>query len=209
MQTKKNADQDRKNRGLTQKIYLIMTHTYNNDVLERSYDVMGTTNNVYNVIVKSQPACTCPDYMNRQRRCKHIYFVLSRIMKVQQDKVDKVEYSDSDLKYMFEHIPYITENLRVNALTAEKYKQLKMNNNGEVSMRKIDDEDECPICLDLFYMNTDDITFCRYSCGNVIHKTCFDRYTTKQTKDCIKCVYCRQPWFKHNSVSSQYINIKV
>jgi len=196
-------ESERKSRGKAQKIYLIMTHEYFADTMDRSYEVMGTTGNVYNVCIKTSPTCTCPDYVSRHRRCKHIYFVLSRIMKVKPDQEDIEEYTDDDLKDMFAHVPHVTENLRVDAYKVARFKALKKNGNGEVVMREIHEEDVCPICLDDMYECADEVTYCRYSCGNVIHKDCFTRYTDHR-HELAKCLYCHKPWEKEKST---YVNL--
>jgi len=194
---------ERKSRGKTQKIYLVMTHEYTMNVLERSYEVMGTTGNVYNVCIKTSPTCTCPDYETRQKRCKHIYFVLSRIMKVQPEQEDIEEYTNDDLEYMFDHVPHITENLRVNADKIAHFKALKKNGNGEVTMKQIGEDDVCPICLDDMYECNDVITYCKYSCGHAIHEDCFTRYSDHRN-EIVKCLYCQKPWTKDQS---QYVNL--
>lgn len=198
-------EEDRKNRGKQQKIFLVMTHEYSNEILERTYEVMGTTGNVYNVCIKTSPICTCPDYTSRHKRCKHIYFVLSRIMKVRNDQEDIEHYTDDDLRDMFECIPQITENLRIDGHKMEKFKSLKKNGNGEVPMRYICEEDLCPICLDYIFECDDEITYCKYSCGNVIHKDCFEKYT-EHHHEMSKCLYCHKKWEKEE-LNSNYVNL--
>jgi hypothetical protein len=188
-------DEQRKSRGLQQKIFLILTHKYDDDILERAYEVMGTTGNVYTVTINKSPTCTCPDYMTRAKRCKHIYFVLTRIMKVKPEQEDIEKYSNADLCNMFESIPQITESLRVDAAKLSKFKELKKNKNGEVKMREITEEDMCPICLTELD-DPDDLIYCKYSCGYNLHKQCFDMYNTKRTE--IKCLFCQQDWNPEN-----------
>lgn len=199
----KVIETERKSRGKVQKIYLIMTDEYSAGTLQRSYEVMGTTGNVYNVCINTSPTCTCPDYVSRHKRCKHIYFVLSRIMKVKEDQEDIEQYTDEDLQDMFDNISQITENLRVDAHKIARFKSLKKNGNGEVSMRVIHEDDMCPICLDDLYECTDEIAYCRYSCGNVIHKDCFLRYTEHKHEPA-KCLYCHRPWEQEKTA---YVNL--
>lgn len=195
----------RKARGKQQKIFLILTHEYDESELERKYEVMGTTGNVYTVGIVNSPTCTCPDYTTRNKRCKHIYFVLTRIMKVKSDQEDIEEYSDEDLQDMFENIPQITENLRVDASKLAKFKSLKKNGNGEVEKREIDEEAMCPICLAELYDCDEELIHCRYSCGYSLHKQCFDMYNSKQHGEC-KCIFCQKPW--ENELKKQYLNIE-
>ena len=198
---------DRKNRGRAQKIFLILTHEYDNN-LERKYEVMGTTGNVYLVTINNKPTCTCPDYMTRSKRCKHIYFVLTRIMKVKAEQEDIKKYTDSDLQDMFTNIPTITENLRVDYAKQkeflEKYKTLNKNPNGKVDKRNIDQDDMCPVCLGELDDHEEEIIFCEYSCGACIHKECFNMYNSKQpgTK---KCLFCHKDW--DQEIKQQYIKL--
>lgn len=201
--SKQATDDVRKTRGMHQRIFLILTHEYDDTEHERKYEVMGTTGNVYTVCIVNVPTCTCPDYMTRNKRCKHIYFVLTRIMKVKVAQEDIEEYSDDDLEDMFSHIPQVTENLRVDAVKLAKFKSLKKNDNGEVDMRKIDEEHLCPICLGEVYGCNEKVIYCRYSCGNPLHEQCFQMYNSKQTE--CKCIFCQKPW---EDEKKQYINIE-
>jgi len=198
----KIVEDERKSRGKAQRIFLILTHEYNENELERKYEVMGTTGNVYTVIIKNKPSCTCPDHTNRYKRCKHIYFVLTRIMKVKPSQEDISTYDDEDLIDMFNNIPQITENLRINSSQLAKFKELKKNGNGEVEMRVIDEDDICAICLGELYECNEEIVYCKYSCGHVLHKQCFDMYNSKRTE--IKCLFCYKIW---ETEKKQYINL--
>jgi len=197
-------DLARKDRGKSQKIYLIKTHEEDAKKLERVYEVMGTTKNVYTVTIKTSPTCTCPDHMTRLTRCKHIYFVLTRIMKVKSDEEDIKKYSDDDLKSMFTKIPEITNNLKVSASLLNRYQSLQTNDNGEVTQKKIDEEDQCPICLDDLYECDEEVIFCKYSCGNNIHRDCFEMYYQKKKTD-ITCLYCTKKWNEANKL--KYVNL--
>ena len=92
----------------------------NEDDALREYIVMGSTGNVYRVKIKHEPSCTCPDNRMRKERCKHIYFILLRVMKV--DNETQEYYDDEELVEMFKHIPQITHNLIANRAIRKKYK---------------------------------------------------------------------------------------
>ena len=181
----------RKERGRGKNIFLIQTYEYDQKIKERKYDIMGTTKNVYTVTVNNTPSCTCPDYKQRNKRCKHIFFVLTQIMKVGEEREDSNSYSDNELDDMFSKIPEITENLKVNAQCLEKY-LCTQNQNGEVNMKNINDDDVCPVCLGDMLDQNDEITYCRYSCGSCIHTNCFAMFNSQ--KNIIKCLYCQKDW---------------
>ena len=195
---------ERKERGKKQKIFLILTYEYDNKIIERKYDVMGTTGNVYTVIIKNKPTCTCPDFTTRCTKCKHIYFVLTRIMQVKEEAEDVIEYSDNLLINMFKSIPKITENLKVKKSILDRY-NLKKDKNGMVPRKIFDEETVCPICLECFLESDEETVYCRYTCGNSIHKNCFNMYLTKKVGCDKKCLYCLSFWEKNTD--DMYINL--
>lgn len=196
----------RKGRGVTQNIYLIETFPTDDDNIKK-FDVMGSTGNVYTVTIKSTPECTCPDYKLRQNRCKHIYFILLRVMKT--DNEDEDEYTTEELLEMYSNIPRIASNLIVDEEFKGLYKKLSGtdgeddDDKKEVVKRKSED-DICPICLDDLD-NTGDLDYCKYSCGKYIHKKCFQMWSKKNKAT---CVYCRNAWISTESTTSQaYVNL--
>ena len=176
----------RKIRGKTQNLFLIESLN-TNEQYEKKYVVMGSTGNVYNVIIKNIPECSCPDYTTRHRRCKHIYFILLRVMKI--DDEDQDEYSNNELVEMFKNIPHITNNLLIDDKTKQKYDALKNNNKLETNSQDItkkSTDDLCPICLDDLE-NGDELDHCKFSCGKSIHKVCYSMWTKKKAPNCIFC----------------------
>lgn len=191
-------DTHRKFRCMTQKIYLIETLPILNEN-ERSYVIMGSTGNVYNVMIKNEPICNCPDFLTRHNRCKHIYFVLIRIMNVHDE--DKIIYTNNDLIEMFSNIPNITKNLIVDQNTKNMYNNLKSTNqNNKINKKNTDDV--CPICLDDLE-NGEELDYCKYSCGKQVHKLCFKMWSTHKEP---LCVFCRKNWVQ---LETNYINIKI
>ena len=151
-------------------IYLIESFPYLETENERTYLIMGSTGNVYTVIISNKSSCTCPDYRKRKKRCKHIYFVLIRIMKVENP--EKKIFSNEELKEMFNNIPLITNNLIIDKNKREKFyemtNKINLNKSKKKIEQKINDNDICPICLDSLN-NGKELDYCKYSCGlNVI-----------------------------------------
>ena len=197
----------RKQRGLSQKIYLIESISVSEYV--KKFNVCGTTGNVYTVSIKETPICTCPDHMVRRRRCKHIYFVLLRVLKVKYTMMfdddnsideDQEVYSQGELERMFNNCPRIVQNIMVNEQAKRKYNQIK--NNMSMSKHKEKREQEtCPVCLD--DMDEDDeLDYCKFHCGNPIHIDCFKMWCRQRGTH--RCVYCNNPWNKE----VKYMNLK-
>lgn len=186
----------RKQKSKLQSIFLIETILSEENTLERKYVIMGSTGNIYNVVINNIPTCTCPDFVTRHNRCKHIYFVLNRVMKV--DNEDKEIYSETELQDMFNDIPNIMKHLMVNDELKDTYDKLKSNNS--VKCNKKDSDDICPICLDNLE-NGEELDYCKYSCGKQIHKVCYGMWIKKHPAT---CVFCRAEWNKENNT---YINL--
>lgn len=172
----------RKQRGVTQKLFLIETLQIK-DETSREYIIMGSTGNVYNVNITHNPTCTCPDYITRGNRCKHIFFVLVRIMKVIDP--DKKRYTDGDLKEMFSNISEITNVLCVGKQIKDKYSCSKGSN-----IVTVKDDDICPICLEDI-QNGEQFEYCKAQCGKCVHELCFSMWCIKNPANCL---VCRTPW---------------
>lgn len=218
----------RKQRGRTEPIYLINTHSTdssNNDLF-RKYDVMGKSGNLYTVNISNTCNCSCPDYIIRRNRCKHIFFILNKVMKVTDDDENTILYTPDKLSQMFNNIPNITLLLNSHLIntTINNNNTISYNNLHKCNIKPIDDDDLCPICLSSL-MDSPTV-YCRYSCGKHIHRECFDMYhnhlsgtSKKKSKNNVnnsimKCVYCRADWNKNDEVKKKsstsnftYINL--
>ena len=176
-------------RCYTDNIYLIEslppedTYPY-----QRIYVIMGHSGKIYNVTISNVPNCTCPDFVHKGHRCKHIYFVLMRIMNIINYK--EKYFSDEQLLEMFLNVPPVAKNLM--------YEGEKISEEEKEVNQKFDKGDICPICLDPLE-NGKDLDFCRYSCGKTIHKKCFSMW--EKTKGSI-CVFCRAQWYSKLPIKS-------
>lgn len=188
----------RKIRGKTQKLYFIDRDFISVDT--QNFSIMGSTGNIYTVSITNKPTCTCPDYTTRHKRCKHIYFALLRIMKIDETDVDNEEYADNELFIMFSKSEKLPSNksIVIDPKLKEKWNKIK-NSGEEAKQRKV--EGDCPICLEEM-MEFDGIDFCKYSCGNNVHKGCLQMWLKKNST----CVYCRANLVVDNK-SEQFKNL--
>jgi hypothetical protein len=188
----------RKNRGKQQKIFFIESH--DNDEYAKSFDVMGSTGNVYTVNISNNTSCSCPDYKQRKSRCKHVYFILIKIMNVNENNVDQYTYTNEEVVLMFNNIPVIVEQLKINNAMKNKY------NNGAPNNKKIimlGMDDLCPICLDDMD-NGDDYDHCKNFCGRAVHADCF---LACKKNNMNKCVFCRNPFNEKHNETQNYVNL--
>ena len=191
---------ERKQRGLSQKIFMI-EHRKNSE-FDMEFDVMGTTKNVYTVKINKTPTCSCPDHTTRHRRCKHIFFIMRRIMKIDEDIEESEKFTNSQLKTMIKNMPNVFWDLVVTDDVKNKYGSMKnKKTNDVVEMRNLDDV--CCICFDDLD-NGDEIDYCKYNCGKPIHKECFDMYCAMKQQ---KCLICGNEWIVEATDDNSYINL--
>ena len=168
-------------RCFTDNIYLIESLPEDEETpFERSYVIMGNSGKTYIVTIAHKPRCTCPDFKSRSSRCKHIFFVLIRIMNIENFK-DRT-YSEEELLQMFKNIPEVAKNLIYQGELPAQQEEVN---------QKFDKDDVCPICLDPLE-NGKELDYCKYSCGKTIHKKCFTMW--EKSKGGI-CVFCRGQWY--------------
>lgn len=76
--------------------------------------VIQNQGRVYEVIIKDKLSCTCPDFVNNQKPCKHLFFVIISIA----DSKKLVEGTAGSIKLDEEKLKIICMNLK------EKVKRL-------------------------------------------------------------------------------------
>lgn len=192
----------RQERALTDRLFLVDTREGESEY-KMIFDVMGSTGNLYTVAFSSKPTCTCPDFVRRKSKCKHIYFIHLKALKGTHGKK---RFSNKELKDLFSNIPSKTSQLLVSENLREAYQKLQNENQStsEEIRREISPEDICPVCLE--DLNEGESDFCRYGCGKSIHRVCYEMWTMKNQAT---CVYCRADWIreKTNKFKGNYINL--
>ena len=207
------ALRDRMDRALQQRMYLIhkeevvvMDEGDNNSTNNNRYWIfitLGSTGNVYETCLKSQPTCNCPDFMKRGDLCKHLMFVLIRVVGL--DKDDPLAYQKaylkSELDDLFERVNQrartdVWANNRVRTKYASMQKGGKQGEgdeeeeDGTTKRRSL--EQDCPICLeDLSQCPMSQVTFCKFSCGMNFHVDCMNRWRRAAANGKSTCPNCR------------------
>lgn len=172
----------RKNRAYKDKLLLIDIIS-NTDKIQA--EIVGTTGNIYDIEIKDNITCNCPDYKTRNRYCKHIYFVIERILKLQSDA--PINYND--VKQIIDNKLNLDDKITASNTIKSVYFSIKNKPNKIITQRN-EQDDLCPICLDLLN-DGDELDYCKYSCGKSVHKNCFTIWSTKKSDI---CVYCRTKW---------------
>ncbi len=194
----------RLDRAMTQRMYLIKqqdTSTENN--LCKTYSVLGSTGNVYNVKIEKFPSCTCPD---TALCCKHILFVLLRVLKV--PKKCPLIYQNAllqhELRFLFEGSPNPGNHIFAKEAVINAFIRASVTESEDAaaSIRYADMEAgaECPICFEELKKSTDNneetkeetIMSC-VTCSKYIHTDCISLWKKSSPKP-TTCPLCRQLW---------------
>lgn len=182
--------------ALVQKLYYIEEVVISNN--KKEYKIMGSTGNVYTVTISKKSECTCPDYKMRRIRCKHICFVLVRILKVNDKYLLLKSFTPDNLVDIFSKAS-IDRSFVIPDESKKKYDELINKPVVDNDNRK-ENDDMCPICLDdIVDLNL--AYYCKKSCGKNVHIECFDMWAKNKGR---VCVFCNTLW---KDDKSTYINL--
>jgi len=189
-----------------------------NKLLCRKFAILGSTGNVYDVLIHRFPSCNCPDY-GRSHLCKHILFVLLKVLHVpiESSLLYQRALLQSELKEIFSSLQ--TNDLgrvlaKQEVIRAYRIKsgdivddQVVVTDDKSVVMRE--PEGECAICFEPMIVSTsssdsgaikgkvESLDSCR-TCHNFLHSDCLKQWL----KQSYTCVYCRSKWYDDHNVSS-------
>ncbi|XP_047307335.1 mitogen-activated protein kinase kinase kinase 1 [Impatiens glandulifera] len=188
---------------------------------ESEFSVLGSTGNVYTVCLSTTPSCTCPD---RTVPCKHIYFILIRVLGVPMDdsSIRRKTLRPCQLNRLL-RLPVSQDSL-AGATLRQRFHQLLQQKQGPSLDRDhynyYDEELEkgtiCPVCLEeiLLLGREDDPKLLACStCRNFIHEECLQEWkirscTGRRRGAAATCVVCRARWRTPPAASSStYINL--
>ncbi|RYP69307.1 hypothetical protein DL771_006182 [Monosporascus sp. 5C6A] len=150
---------------------------------EEIVEMTGSTGNIYHVHISQLPTCTCP-HATKGNQCKHMIYVMARVLRARFDLVYQLALLPSELREIFSQAPPIEISDDHSA------KEREEDNN-----RKAVDGD-CPICFTPLE-SPDDTVYCRAQCGQNMHTECFEMWAaTKRAsaRDRVTCPMCRAPW---------------
>jgi len=109
-------------------------------------------------------SCTCMDYQVRKNFCKHIFWFCRNSLN--QSTMNPLDCKSSDL---YEFVYY--------------YLHVGLS-------KKKGRNENCPICLEKIYYESENYICCENNCGNAVHNICWSRY--KYIGNTSKCVLCRK-----------------
>ncbi|KAK7916878.1 E3 ubiquitin-protein ligase Zswim2 [Apiospora marii] len=188
-------------RATTQRFYVLGRTRGGDDWCpEEVVELTGSTGNIYHVHVARQPTCDCPHGL-KGNQCKHILYVLSRVLHARFDLVYQLALLSSELWEIFQGAPPIEVGDEAEGAGAAADRNRKSV------------EGDCPICFSEFEAG-DKTVYCKATCGNNIHTECFEMWaaTKRQSpgaKDQVTCPMCRSLWQGDDDVVKKIMNTGV
>ncbi|EKV19523.1 hypothetical protein PDIG_02520 [Penicillium digitatum PHI26] len=133
-----------------------------------TFEVVGSTGNIYKTSIGNVPTCDCPDVRFRKVQCKHICFSLIYCQVL--------------------HAMNVAQELR-EMLAALSLKRILDRTTLTTTGERKPIEGECPICFHDF--ENKEITTWRQLCGSNLHETCFKVWeaTAHASHDIVRCLY--------------------
>lgn len=204
--------EQRRERGLTQRLFLLSTEKTSENCIQ--FKVSGSTGNIYNIClfkdVTKKTTCTCPDYRNRLSKCKHIFFILERVLAKSSNRwkeASRILKSTRDIPICNDEDSRATAEMIQQALKCRKLNEQDKSSSEPiyVSQKSVQDED-CGVCLEAMDAEKEPLVWCKTGCGKSMHEQCYHQLD-KFTKGSSKCPYCRKP-FPHEKDPNEYENIE-
>ncbi|KAI4380149.1 hypothetical protein MLD38_006371 [Melastoma candidum] len=182
--------------------------------------VLGATGNVYTVTLSASPSCTCPD---RTTPCKHILFVLIRVLGVPLDDpcLRRRTLRPCRLRCLLS-TPSDVASLASASLRARFHERFflvrKRGGSNEWGARPDerpgeeegdgDEPEACPICLEEMGLAGGEggrAVVCT-TCRNKVHEECQLTWKKSLGRRSAICVMCRSRWRKERE-PDRYVNL--
>lgn len=153
--------------------------------------------------LSATPTCSCPD---RTTPCKHILFVLIRVLGVSLDDacLRRRNLRTCQLNHLL-GTPTLPEAL-AGFSVRERFHQLFFQTRHGVLRPRVEVEDgtKCPICLEEMEKG-EKLAACG-TCRNVIHAECLMKWKRSKGRRAASCVICRARWRDRND-EERYLNL--
>ena len=210
------ADPARLERATKHRLYLVERMSPFN------FHILGASGSDYLVSLTRHPECTCPDHTNRKTMCKHILFVLVRVLGLPEEIVLDEIARETIIRACNESMPggMGMAAARVDGggalgeendedgdiLRTDEHQAVPPLNTSAPrpppsadarvaphgSPKPIDPEEDCPICIEPMCMEGEPLVFCANQCGKHVHEVCIQKAFNYTPTQ--KCPMCRATW---------------
>lgn len=191
-----NDIRQRISRAQSQRMYLVnQTDCSDSSGLSKNFTVLGSTGNIYDVVIARVPSCSCPDAENNHL-CKHILFVFLKVLRTrpQSPLIFQKALLQSELREIFSKSE-TDKNVLARKEVIQAYERCKHGDNETDVVEEMKEvittevEGDCPICFENMSQGKEKVDQC-LTCKNFLHSDCLKKWLT-QSKT---CVYCRGNW---------------
>ncbi|KAI5789026.1 hypothetical protein EDC01DRAFT_617043 [Geopyxis carbonaria] len=173
--------EERMERCRTQRMYVLDRQRDPAKPLEETFEMAGSTGNVYEVTICEVPRCNCPDGI-KNGTCKHILYIMIKVLQADAHLVYQAALLPSELTHIFARAP---------APAIKSIDAIRQDAAG--ATRKPLEDDDCPICYCGFDAGEATV-YCVAQCGTNVHAACFRQWAATRAGAAVTCVMCRQPW---------------
>ena len=179
----------RKQRGLKERIYLLKAFCNNDN--EWTLSVKGSSNKIYEIKLSNKDVkCKCMDFSIRGRICKHLYFVLGRVIR------------ESNLLSMINEVDDIKINYElISTLLSQILKNHLQNNVIKKNDISYDKNECCSICFEEF--GNESVEQCQIQCKNTFHSECIKIWISKNST----CPLCRCEWITNSNNCLEHFSV--
>ncbi|WRX35193.1 zinc finger protein [Theobroma cacao] len=165
--------------------------------------ILGATGNVYTVALSATPSCTCPD---RTTPCKHILFVLIRVLGVSIDDtcLRRRTLRPCRLNRLLSTptYPEALAGAGIRERFHQLYYQAKKQGESSGGVKEIEEGTTCPVCLE--EMEKGEKVLACSTCRNLIHEECLMSWKRSRGRRSASCVICRARW---SADQEKYLNL--
>ncbi|KAM0359355.1 hypothetical protein ACHAPY_003023 [Fusarium culmorum] len=164
-------------RALSERFYVLERTKCGTEACpEEDFEMTGSTGNIYTVHIGKRLKCTCPHHTRGGQQCKHIVFIMKKVLNAPYDLIYQLALISTELQSVFASAP---------STSAQEQ---------EKSDKRKPIEGDCPICYcELDAKEEASIVWCAATCGHNFHKECFTIWA-KTKHGNITCPLCRSDW---------------
>ncbi|KAK2463824.1 hypothetical protein APHAL10511_004129 [Amanita phalloides] len=188
---------DRVYRVRQQRLFMI-DRSREGEELRETFSVLGSTGNVYTVVIDLVPRCNCPDAL-KGNHCKHILFIYLKVLRVPESSSHWYQKAllFSELEEIFAQAPLapncVAQQHVRDALARASGQNPESESSSSIKKRMPSEEDNCPICYETMYEVAENaLKFCE-TCGNALHDECWKQWQASSVRNgkTVTCVWCR------------------
>lgn len=196
-------------RALSQRLYLVDRHV-GEDRQQQKFAVLGSTGNIYDVVIRQLPSCTCPDNA-RDKLCKHILFVFLRVLRVTSSNpvIWQKALLTSELQDIFAAAPSVLAHAAplASAAVRSTYSQVSGGVKDEsladtivggATTQRKEVAGPCPICFEDMVepgsgggsgkCPAEETVWCEATCGQSLHASCFTQAEILSPSSILICI---------------------